>query len=396
MQNNKIFSFCNIYIFLWIVYGLQSIIFGSYGTIYSRLVLAFLLTTSVYYFVYAIRHYKMSQYMKGLGWLVLMFTVYGVLIIIEPRRIGGTANYVYLQYIYNSILPIYPFYVFARKGTLNINNLKWWTVLFFVVATIQYFHHQQERLSLDTQGRDEFTNNFGYDILSLIPLLAFFSNRKIVQYVGLGYAMVFILLSMKRGAILIGVICVIWFLYSSMKNTKNSSKFVVVILSLITIVIGYFFVQYLMTTSDYFNYRLERTMEGDSSGRDDIYSTLWRYFVYQSDPASFLFGNGAKATIKIIGQYAHNDWLELAINQGVLGIFLYIVYWRGFYRARRKAKFNEDIFLAISLLFIINFIRSFFSMSYGDMSRYTTLCIGYCMGMISERERQIRSKQILS
>ena len=123
MQNNKLFSICNIYIFLWIVYGLQSIIFGAYGTIYSRVIQAVLLVVSIFYTIYAFVNYKLPVYMKGLGWLVLLFTVYGTWLIIK------TSRYIYLQLILNSLLPIFPFYVFTRNGQLNKPNLLWWTAI---------------------------------------------------------------------------------------------------------------------------------------------------------------------------------------------------------------------------------------------------------------------------
>ena len=394
MQNNKLFSFCNIYFFLWIVYGLQSIVFGAYGTIYSQLILAFLLGTSIYYLAYAFMNYKTPRYMKGLGWMVLLFTVYGLVLIIKSPK-----SYTYLQYIYNSLLPIFPFYVFTRKGNLNNKNIRLWTIVSFLVVTIQYFQHQYEyQLMLLVAGkdRDDFTNNFGYEFLSVIPLLAFFGDKKIIQYFGLGYAMVFILLSMKRGAILIAAICLIWFIFISMKDAEREKKGGIILLSCVIIIVSYYYVQKMMAESVYFNTRLERTMSGDSSGRDSMYARLLEHFLHESKPLYFLFGNGANATLKIIKAHAHNDWLELAINQGVLGVLVYLFYWLGFFKACRRTKFDREIFLAVTLLFISNFIRSFFSMSYGDMSRFTTLCIGYCMGMISEHDHQFQNRQIIS
>lgn len=391
MQNNKLFSSCNIYIFLWIVYSLQSIIFGAYGTIYSKLILAFLLTVSVYYMFYAYVNYKLPIYFKGLVLMIIMFTVYGLLLILSPTRAGRASNYVYLQYIYNSLLPIFPFYVFTRKGWLNKTNLLWWIIILFVVVTIQYFQHQREYLQMlaeEGREREEFTNNFGYEFLSMIPLLAFFSKKKIIQYFGLGYVMVFVIFSMKRGAMLIAVVCIMWFVYCSMKNARNNKKIIVIVLSIVVIYVGYYYVQSLMENSDYFNQRLQSTLEGDTSGREVVYANLLQHFLGESSPLRFLFGNGANATLRIVHMHAHNDWLELAINQGLLGIIVYVLYWLGFYKTYRKSKFDDEIVLAVSLLLISCLIRSFFSMSYGDMSRCTTLCIGYCMGMISEHEKK--------
>lgn len=393
MKKTKLFSLCNIYIFLWLVYHLQSMVFGRVGTIYSQVIILFLSTVSIYYMVYALIHYKVNPYLKALTVLIVLLTIYGLVLIASPEVIykssGALSKYTYLLNIYNSLLPIFPFYVFTRQGQLTRISLRWWTIFFLVAVLMQYQSNQQAALLRAMEigsSREEFTNNVGYEFLAIIPLLAFFSDKKIIQYAGLTYVMVFLLLAMKRGAILIGAICLFYFLWSSMRGARGSRKFFVVALSVAVIIVGYFYVQNLLENSDYFLYRWEVTQEGGTSGRDVLYSTFFNQFVNETDPFVFLFGNGAWGTIRFLHQAAHNDWLELAINQGLLGVVVYLVYLTKFYKVIRTARFSNEIHLAITLLFIINSLRSFFSMSYGDMSIYATSCLGYCLGMIAENK----------
>ncbi len=394
MKKTSIFNFSNIYIFLWLVYSLQTYVFGRAGTIYSQAILLFLLGVSIYYFIYTLNNYKMPSYMKGLCVLVAMFTIYGIILILNPttyKTISGetVSKYKYLLHIWSSLLPIYPFFVFTRQGKLNATSLKRWVLFFFVSVTLQYYQHYQQQLSeamLAGSNREEFTNNFGYEFLAMIPLLAFYGKRKIIQYIGLSYTMIFILMSMKRGAILVSVICIIWFLLVSFKHSRSVQKIRVVVFGIIVIIAGYYVIQYLLESSDFFNQRLELTMEGDSSGRDVIYATLVNHYLNETNPLLFLFGNGAYTPLSILGQSAHNDWLELALNQGVFGMLVYLLYWMGFYKSTKKSRYDEELFLAMSLLLISNFIRSFFSMSYGDMSIYATMCLGYCMGRLSNQK----------
>lgn len=398
MQKTKLLSFTNVYIFLWLVYSLQTFIFGGVGSIYSRIIIVFLMGVSMYYFVYALIHYKLPSYMKGLSVLLIMFTFYGFLLILSPStfkdQLGETVSkYRYIFNIYLSLLPIYPFYVFTRQGKINEDILKKWVLVFFVCVTLQFYQNLQQRLQEALEmgsSREEFTNNFGYEFLSMIPLMAFFSKRKWIQYAGLVYAMVFMLMAMKRGAILIGGICIVWFLYRSFKKSTRKQKKRVLLLSLLLLAGIIFTFVYLENNSDFFIYRLETTLEGGSSGRDEIYTTYFNYFISENNLLRLLFGHGAYTTLSIMGQFAHNDWLEIAISQGVFGIIIYLLYWIGFYKSTNKARFDEELFMAMSLLLIYNFIRSFFSMSYGDMSIYATICLGYCMGQLSLHEDQIK------
>lgn len=393
MKKTKLFSLCNIYIFLWLVYYLQSMVFGRVGTIYSQVIILFLSAVSIYYMFYALLHYKVNPYLKALALFVSLLTVYGIVLIVSTQTIYRLSNavsgYTYLLSLYNSLLPIFPFYVFTRQGQLTRSSLRWWTFLFLVVVLLQYnLNHQAALLRALEAGsdRDEFTNNVGYEFLAIIPLLAFFSDKKVIQYAGLAYVMVFLLLAMKRGAILIGAICLVYFMWSSIRGTKGNRKLFVVVLSVAVVVVGYYALMNLLENSDFFLYRWEVTQEGGTSGRDEIYSLFFNHFINESNPFVFLFGNGAWGTLKLLQQVAHNDWLELAINQGLLGVVVYLVYLTKFYKVIRTARFSNEIHLAITLLFIIFLLRTFFSMSYGDMSICVTSCLGYCLGMIAEKE----------
>ena len=384
-------SFIDFYIVLWLVYELQYFIFGDFGTLYSQLLFLFLMASSLFYMIYALLKFKMPSYMKGLSWLLVMFTVYGGLLIASPITIIHSyeivSKYTYLQSIYISLLPIYPFYVFTRKGKIDKKHLRFWTIVFFIAVTIQYFQNQQLLLlSAEQNGstKEEFVNNIGYVFLSLIPLLAFFSNKQLIQYIGLSYVIVFVLLSMKRGAIIIGALSVLLFLFLSLKNVSKSRRILVILLGIIVITIGYYVVLRLLESSEFFNIRIEETIEGNSSGRNDLFKGLLTHFLSESNFFRLLFGNGANATLRIIDQYAHNDWLEIAINQGFLGLFIYFSYWLRFYKSLEIAQFDKEVHLALSVLFICFFMRTFFSMSYGDMNIYSTLCLGYSMGRISE------------
>ena len=365
----------------------------------STLILYAFLGISFYHFIYALFHYKMPVYMKCLAVLIIMFTIYGLILIISGKTItfmrSGSIvrNFSYLKKIYNSLLPIFSFYVFTRKGVLNKEVLLKWTFIFFVTAVMQFMQGQRQVMLLEAVNEDEeTTNNYAYLFLSMIPLLAFWGKKRGVQYLGLIITMVFIILGMKRGAILIGVIAIVWFLSRTMKGATRNQKFWVLLLSVFLIIAGYFMVLYMLRNSAYFNFRMEKTLEGDSSGRDGLYSYFWGYFVHQTNPLRFLFGNGANATLTLSWNYAHNDWLEIAINQGLLGLVVYFIYWLGFYRAWRSSSFDDELYLATGMLLLIYFMKSLFSMSYGGMSLYATICLGYCMGMVSEYKNQFKDQ----
>ena len=78
------------------------------------------------------------------------------------------------------------------------------------------------------------------------------------------------------------------------------------------------FVIKLMSESSYFAQRIDQTIAGDSSGRDDLYKSLWDILISEQDLFYILFGRGADATWALVGNYAHQDWLETFCNNGLL------------------------------------------------------------------------------
>ena len=363
-----------------------------------------LILISFYYAVYANFHYKLPVFFKALNVLLIMFTIYGFLLIIKGEQLmvqasfNEVSNNSYLLTIYRALLPIYAFYVFARKGWLTERIMKFWFFV-FLILTIRSFYRNQERLlrlALEKGSTaEEFTNNVGYSFVALLPALVLFHKKPIIQYVLLAVCAYFILLGMKRGAMLSGAVCLAWFLFANVRKAPRKRRWIIVVVSAIVIVAGVYFIQYRINTSSYFQYRIEQTQAGESSQRNELYSVFYNHFVHEDNPVLFFFGNGANATLKIGENYAHNDWLEIAINQGVLGLIIYMIFWICFFISWRKAKGHPRAFMAIGMLLIIYFLTTLFSMSYNSVTRCAAMILGYYLAVYDvEEEPLIEEPQI--
>lgn len=375
---------CDWFIIVWVLYYLQGVLYSSGGAI-SMGLLGINLLVSIYC---AIKIWQMPNhppYIKGLNLLVLMFSIYGFyLILMNPStvyyRMSGLcmASYNYIKSIYLSILPIYAFYYFSLKGYLTAERLRWWAVVFSISCVVSYYLYMQQAMEQLLSSREETTNNAGYLFLSLIPIWVLFRKKPLLQYAGLAFCMAFIIMGMKRGAILIGGVVVLFLIWQIIKNARGKQRFFVILLTAALAVAGVYFVIDMMTSSDYFIQRLEATKEGNSSGRDSIYSFFWTYFTERADVLHYLFGRGANGTLEIYDNYAHNDWLEIAVNQGLLGIIVYAVYWKQFYSTWRQST-NIEAKTILALVGIIYFAKTIFSMSYADMTYVCTSVLGYAL-----------------
>lgn len=367
---------CDYYIFGWVLYYLQDVLYPQ--GIISQVILGVCLFASVVYALKVANYEYKSPYFKGLTLLLVLFSIYCMLLMLED----GFGEYVYLQQIYISLLPVYSFYYFAKEGYLTEKRLKRWGVVFFVSCILTYYKMQSEALQrLIELGSDrtEETNNAGYYILSLFPVLVLYRNKPLLQYLGLAIIIAYLLMSMKRGAIGIGVLCTALFIWDNLKYSSNSKRFVFMLLSIAVIIVAFNFINQMMESSDFFAQRIQATKDNDSSGRDILFSFFWNHFI-NADSIHFLFGYGANGSTKIFYNGAHNDWLEIATNQGLLGVIIYFIYWRGFYKTWRKLVLPEAK-MAIGFIVLIFFARTLFSQSYGAMNYYITCLLGFYLAI---------------
>lgn len=394
----KILNPGNFYIAFWMVALALGAIYSSRFTGLLRL---FALIISAYYVFYANVKYKLPRFFTYLNLLLIMFTIYGLYYIIFGEAYYSSGDlYVkkssYLVSIYSSLLPIYAFYVLTRQGWIKESNLRFWIVVFFIVAYVQFYFEGLwwiERAFQTGASLDDIRNNAGYLFVALLPCIVFYYNKPVIQFIAIGIIVVMLFSGLKRGAILTGSIAIIILVWNIIggKNAKPSTGrlFITTFSFFVLIVAGYYYFNSL-TKVDAFNSRMEQTLEGNTSGRDQITDKVIYHLQNRTTPIQKLFGSGARASVQYIGIEAHNDWFEIAMAHGLVGLLLFLLYWISFFKCYRKAKKGNKQSpeqLALLLLFIIFFLRTFFSMSYNSMPVYATCIMGYCLARLTINEK---------
>lgn len=389
---------CNIYISLLAFYSMQGTMIPTGGSALSQMIVLTTMLMGLYYTVKVVAMKGKPVYFKGLNLLFFIFVVYGLVLlfsdhhyVIKAKRFGdGTvSNFSFLKSIFLSLPNIYTFYYFSTKKYLTEKLLKGWVFALFGVAVFRFFDNQMSAIQvqlLEGIDSDEVTNNMGYLFVALIPSVALFRHKSFLQYGMMIFCMAFIVMGMKRGAIIVGVLLMLYFLYFNYRYHQSMSKTKVLFFSALIVIAAVYIVQYMMETSDYFMARIAQTEEGGSSGRDAIYEHFWNHFKNETDNVKFIFGNGANATLGIYINYAHNDWLEIAINQGVLGLVAYAFYWLCFLKTIWNTKHNKTARLVLSLAFISFFVETIFSMSYTGYSMMACTTFGYCLAHCQDQE----------
>ncbi len=347
----------------------------------SKGVLVAIISISLYY-VYAVNAKKIIPlYFKSLNILLVLITLYGIFRLGQGDWSHGSNpiyNYSYLKVHLMSILPIYSFYVFTRKRLLT-NRFWILTIIAFGTLSIFFFVRTYLEVSKMT-GLTNITNNSAYMFVALVALLPLLKIKLSYKYILLALLGVFVLMSAKRGAILVYALCLLEFVWFSVRRMPRSARIRTMIGSLITVGIGCYLAIYYIDTNEYLSLRLAETERGSSTGRDVLFGSLIRHFTRDLSNIHLFFGNGADSTFLIAGNFAHNDWLEFVTNMGVVGLLVYLFYWLCFYLTYRQLPSYSPTSCAFLVVMTICFMRTWYSMSINDMFVVMTMVIGYCIG----------------
>ena len=212
-----------MYTLLWCIYSLQSIL-GISGII-AQGVLALVLTMSGYYMLKVLMQYKTPVFLKCIALFLGVYMIYTYLSFLDPTPIymesymeQPVTAVVSLKTVLISLLPLYAYYYFTL--TQKIENIVPYLFICLIITTVDFFVLEKSILTEAVAmgvDQEETTNNVAYDFMHLIPMLFFIRKKPLCQYILLLYILCFILLGMKRGAILIGVVLTLYFFYVSYK-----------------------------------------------------------------------------------------------------------------------------------------------------------------------------------
>ena len=132
--------------------------------------------------------------------------------------------------------------------------------------------------------------------------------------------------------------------------------------------------------------RMEQITEG-GSGRDFIFSTIFDGWLNSASLFNMIFGYGFASSLRFVGNYAHNDWLELLSNFGLIGVIIYsFLFWHVlvFVRDKRRELDHRIIMFCVCLIW---FLITLFSMGYTNVTNgyLRSMLLAYLIGNSNRR-----------
>lgn len=377
---------CHVYILIWFLYNFHWQSVGEAFPILNALSNLFLginLAISLYYTYYFLTHYKQTRFFVSMNYLLISLILYGSISLLMGAKHENISPGTYLIGALRSFLPIYTCYVFTKIGYLNEKAIKVWFWMFLSQSIYIFFVGRtvMRGVSLLDMG-EMYTNNISYMFVSIFPWLYFWKDRRGLTYVIIALLLFLTFFGLKRGAIMIVLMATIYFFLHQFKQGSIYAKITIIAILSLFVIKGASIIENMYDNSDIFQKRYASTLEGDTSGRDRIVNNLLDIY-FSSDIIDVIFGKGADATLKY-GLFAHNDWVELLFNQGLVGFFLYFFFWFNIVLLwRKQIKLKSEISFLLGLCIICYLPKTFFSMWYSNANIMMTLPIGYSLAIIS-------------
>lgn len=273
-------------------------------------------------------------------------------------------------------LAIFTGYQIGLKCQLEGKQLLLCCCVFFILAVIQYITLNQALH--EKYEKDEITNNTGYFFAALLPyFILLLKYNKVLGWTFIIVSICFTIYTFKRGAIIVSAVILLYI--SVYGNTRNKISFKSISFAFLTMSIAVAFFLQFLAKSDYMQTRVDATLDGNSSYRDQLYSALWDNWL-NSDLYHQVFGYGISQTVNIAGNYAHNDWLEISTDYGLLGIFLYAAIIISLFKYRKIFSHESYLKVCYTSIMLIWIMKTLFSMGIGIPESITMLLLGSLIG----------------
>lgn len=333
---------------------------------------------ALFYYTHNIRTYRSSKYVKRLVNSFVAFSLlsFGYAIVElafgDVQKVSGN-----LPTIISVSLSLPASLYYLRDVNLRITG----KVLFWAFLPIYLYVFLNRLLQFRVLGgysEDVFLhgNNVAYNFVILTPLALFaYKDKKWMGLLLLLLLSTLVFLCAKRGAILSQGLIILIFIFRGPYKFGRWGFAVLCIGGFLALMPIVSHIQNMEVSP------LDRFEDTSGSGRAEIYSSIIDG-VNQSSFGALLYGHGFYATADLtkrsfgssFGSVAHNDWLEIAYDFGLVGLILYLSIL--FFLLKATIKSEKQASRLLLIILVIFLVRTNFSMVFADKGSiiyYTTV-----------------------
>lgn len=351
--------------------------FYASGSVISQACLLILLLISLFYYLKTL-FINAKHNLFYYSWSLLLWI--NVIGFITTGDFSDEMQTSMFKNILGCILPFYPFYFFSIKHGLKSSIFVRFVILLLIFSILQFYLNRNQLIQTGIFDEQSVVNNIAYYFVVSMPFI-FMVKNKTLSGLLMGLIVIFIIQGAKRGALLAGAVGLILYFYFQITQLEKKHWLKNIILAIIIIIALGAFSYLVFISNEFIISRIISITEGAMSDRDIIYRTLFNKWYNSESIVNFIFGFGFAKSLTIAGNYAHNDWLELLSNFGILGIILYILLFYSALKNCLDRQWNRNDRLLMLTIVTIWFSISMVSMWYSSLIMVTqSILLGYLIG----------------
>ena len=372
----------NIFFGFVIVYFSQGVLYPN-GSIISKVSLLVILLISSFFLFYTMLIVEKKPVFYWVWFSLLFVNVLGYFYGLEH----GGIYYSQIKNICIAILPFYFIYFLSIKNYIGKNYLLFFMLLICPLMIMSLYIDKSNSIDEYMVDENQVVSNTAYIFVALLPYVFLWGEKKLFAFLNMLLVLFFVFQGAKRGALVTSLVGMLIFLYYQITNFKPGKKLISIFFTFFTLNLFTIIVYYFYKTNEYLIYRMQNL--NNTSNRDVIYQNLWNTWYNTESMFNVFFGFGFVASVEYsgLGYLAHNDWLELLINFGLFGVFLYftillsLIYLIFFGNLSRENKF---ILITIVVIWIF---QTLFSMYYtSSLTLFSAILMGYILGCLKRKK----------
>ena len=304
-------------------YSAMSMLTSEHSSIYTSedpiplkilIGILFLLTSC-----YIIANHNQFKFNR-IGRILLFISLYmAIMRIISLPLTSGVLSYIYqpMRDIVIILLFVSSYIIYSKSKELY----DFFTTGMIIAMLITAFYYYKNWTFANEI--DEAHLGTSYYTLFLLPTILL-SPNKWIKYIAIAITSIVIISSFKRGGLIALVLGLVAYLF--VKEVLLEHKITKLILFVIIVIVLFVALIYIDNAmGNIISQRIHNIQEDGGSGRDRVWATTWN-MICQSPPEYLIFGHGYNAVLKDspLGLSAHNDFLEVLYNYGIICFIPYI------------------------------------------------------------------------
>jgi len=287
------------------------------------------------------------------GVMLFLFLCYGIMASLWSPSFSTSFLYQYVKVVL-LIICIYPncLAVSNQKALVNGSVVSCLMICVFMLMGSSAIAYVEGRATISVFGASQDPNYIAYAFFFAftIALDGIFSNKKAIKkflcVILLAVILYCVLLTGSRGS---WISCAsIVLIYTLSKYGKSRKTIVLIAILLIALIIIYPFVLQLLPADLARRFTYEHLMHNNGSNRLDIWIKTWNIAV--ESPIHFLVGYGTGSSVAITGRATHNYFLQLIIEEGLIGLSLFVCFAFSWLRVFVKEKSTLSLCVYVACL----------------------------------------------